>query len=105
MESKEEKEVVQMDKSTIIVAAITATPSVIAGVAAIISAIRNNVKKELKDIREDVKNLDEKCSVTQEASFFSLQAHVENGANGDVKKAYERQREYIFGKMHSNSGD
>jgi len=85
-----------MDKSTIIIAAITAIPSAIAGIAALIGAIKNNVKKELKDIRGDVKNLDEKCSVTQEASFFSLQAHVENGANGDVKKAYERQRDYIF---------
>jgi len=87
-----------MDKTTIIIAAITATPSAIAGIAAIVTAMRNNVKKELKGIKQDVKNLDEKCSVTQEASFFSLQAHVENGSNGDVKKAYERQKEYIFEK-------
>lgn len=57
-----------MDSTVVIVAAITATPVTIVGIATLISALRNNVKKDIKDIKEDI-------AITKEASFYSLQAH------------------------------
>ena len=43
-----------------------------------------------------LKKMEKGMSVCKEASFASLQAHVESGANGDVKQAYNRLKDVIF---------
>ena len=51
--------------------------------------LTNRGNKRLEKMEKDV-------SACKEASFASLQAHVEAGANGDVKQAYNRLKENIF---------
>ena len=51
--------------------------------------LTNRGNKRLEKMEKDV-------SACKEASFASLQAHVEAGANGDVKQAYNRRKENIF---------
>lgn len=75
---------------------ITAIPSTLAGVAAVITALSNK-KNNIESVKKDVKSIKEDVAVTKEASFYALQAHVENGVNGDVKKAHERIKGNVFG--------
>ena len=88
--------------NTVLAVAITAFPSILAGAAAIITAVnnrRNNVedlKKDVRSIKDDIHCCKSDISVTKEASFYALQAHVENGVNGDVRKAHERLKVNIF---------
>jgi len=81
--------------NTVIAVAITAFPSILAGAAAIITAV-NNRRNNVEDLKKDVKSIKADISVTKEASFYALQAHVENGVNGDVRKAHERLKVNIF---------
>ena len=77
--------------------------SILLGAAAIISALAAlfaNINKrrhqKVERLCEDLSELKEDICVIKQASFFSLQAHVENGANGDVKKAYEKLKGSVF---------
>lgn len=80
----------------------TALPSTLAGIAAIITAVSNRkrnmeqVTKDVKSIKDDLKDCRRDIAVTKEASFYALQAHVENGSNGDIKKAHTRMKDNVF---------
>jgi hypothetical protein len=84
-------------------AMITAVPAALAGIAAIITAISNRrrnidqIKKDVSSIKNDLKDCRCDIAVTKEASFYALQAHVENGSNGDIKKAHTRLKNNVFG--------
>ncbi|MBN2879990.1 MAG: hypothetical protein JXN65_10240 [Clostridia bacterium] len=73
--------------STELAVAIVAAVPTIAGIWT--GLLTNAGNRKLKNIEIDM-------SVCKEASFASLQAHVEAGANGEVKKAYERLKENVF---------
>lgn len=81
---------------------ITAVPSTLAGIAAIITALSNRkrnidqIKKDVSSIKENLKDCRCDIAVTKEASFYALQAHVENGCNGDIKKAHTRLKNNVF---------
>ena len=77
--------------------------SILLGAAAIISAFAalfaniNKKKHEtVEKLCKDLSEVKDDIGVIKQASFFSLQAHVEQGANGDVKKAYEQLKGSIF---------
>jgi len=88
--------------STVLAVVTTAVPSALAGIAAIITAVSNRkrsinqVKKDVGSIKESLKDCIKDIAVTKEASFYALQAHVENGANGDIKKAHTRLKDNVF---------
>ena len=90
--------------STLIAVVITAIPSVLAGIAAIITAVHNKrsgmdeLKADVKSVKTEIYNCRKDISITKEASFYALQAHVENGVNGDVKKAHTRLKKNVFDK-------
>lgn len=65
--------------------------SIILGLITIVKVIIAALEKRHKEIMSTLNPIKEAC-------FFSLQAHVENGSNGDVKKAYERLKNEIFKK-------
>ena len=81
--------------STVMAVVITAVPSTLAGAAAVITATSNK-RNSIDKMRRDISDIKNDMSATKEASFYALEAHVENGANGDVKKAYNRLKKNIF---------
>lgn len=88
--------------STILAVAITALPSTIAAVSGIVAAINNKkadiekIDKKIDTVSKQVKECSNDIAITKEASFYALQAHVENGVNGDVKKAHTRIKDNVF---------
>jgi hypothetical protein len=77
--------------------------NILLGAAAIISAsaalfanINKRKQQPIEKLCKDLSELKEDICVIKQASFFSLQAHVEQGANGDVKKAYEKLKGSVF---------
>jgi len=73
--------------TTELAVAIVACVPTVAGIWT--GLLTNKGNKRLEKMEKDM-------SVCKEASFASLQAHVEAGANGDVKQAYSRLKDVIF---------
>lgn len=88
--------------STVLAVAITALPSTIAAISGIVAAMNNKkadiakIDKKIDEVASQVKRCSNDIVITKEASFYALQAHVENGVNGDVKKAHERLKGNVF---------
>lgn len=77
--------------------------SILLGIAAILSALSAifaniNKKKQNKiaELFKAISDLKDDVGIIKKACFFSLKAHVEQGANGDVKKTYEEMRDTVF---------
>jgi len=76
---------------------------ILAGAAALgmmlvnlINTMNQRKRGTLERIENDLTDIKADLSVTKEASFYALQGHVEQGVNGDVKKAHTRLRKNIF---------
>jgi hypothetical protein len=72
------------------------TAAIISALAALFANINRRRQQPVEKLCEDLSELKEDICVIKQASFFSLQAHVEQGANGDVKKAYEKLKGSVF---------
>jgi len=89
-------------EGTVLAVVTTAVPSTLVAIAAVITAISNRkknldqIKKDVSSIKNDLKDCRRDIAVTKEASFYALQAHVENGSNGDIKKAHTRLKDNVF---------
>jgi len=76
---------------------ILAIPALAGTIGTILTAIGN---RKLDDIKVQLKNNHEEIQICKEGVYYSLQAHVKNGENGNVKAAFDRLNNNIFERKH-----
>ena len=75
---------------------IVGAAALVSATAALLGNINKSRVKKIDAVCNDVADMKKDIGIIKQASFYSLQAHVEQGANGDVKKTYEDLRDNVF---------